>query len=280
MKTNSFALGDRNYEGDYNRLLIAGDTKITNSKIRKIYCAGDLDVTKSSIGRMKFAGDLTADSVTIKECKGAGDAKFAGLCKVDSITMIGDIDAEYLECKFMKNGSSSKTVKVNSNSTPTWNGAYKADTFVNYYPLVINGDFDFKNIILYEQLSTKSEIVCENFYLLSDINAECINSENIYIQAAGNISVKTLTGTQVLIATKIKTDSIPKEAKHNLPGKEPNIVNINCIEADQINISHTKSELVCGINVHIGDLCIIERVEYSGSIQISEKAIVNEVIKI
>lgn len=46
MKTNSFALGDRNYEGDYNRLLIAGDTKITNSKIRKIYCAGDLDVTK------------------------------------------------------------------------------------------------------------------------------------------------------------------------------------------------------------------------------------------
>lgn len=280
MKTNSFALGDRNYEGDYNRLMIAGDAKIVNSTVRKIYCAGDLDIIKSSIGKIKFAGDLNADSVTIKECKGAGDITFKGLCKVKNISMLGDIDAEYLESDVMINGSISKTVKVESNSNPTWSGAYKAKTLVNYMPLHLDGDFEFKNIILYSHITTENEIVCENFWLLSDIVTDSINSENIYIRAAGNISIKSLSGAKVTVAEKISSDSIPKIARHHIEHREPKIINVNCIEADEVDIAYTKSELVCGVNVKIGDLCIIDRVEYSGELNISDKAVVNEVVKV
>ena len=57
-------------------------------------------------------------------------------------------------------------------------------------------------------------------------------------------------------------------------------MSLTSIEGDTINIEATNAELVSGMDVIIGDLCIFERVEYSNAIRISEKAIVNEVVKI
>jgi hypothetical protein len=46
------------------------------------------------------------------------------------------------------------------------------------------------------------------------------------------------------------------------------------IEGDNINIDHVKADRVSGLNVKIGDLCVIDRVEYKGNIEVSEKAII------
>lgn len=35
MRSSSIAFGDRHYEGNYNRLAIAGDAEITNSDVKK-----------------------------------------------------------------------------------------------------------------------------------------------------------------------------------------------------------------------------------------------------
>ena len=58
------------------------------------------------------------------------------------------------------------------------------------------------------------------------------------------------------------------------------IMSVTEIEGDKIEVEYIKADYVSGIDVVIGDLCIIEKVEYKNSIKISEKAVVNEIIKL
>ena len=284
MRSNSLALGDRNYEGKYNRLMIAGDGTITNSDVNKIYCAGDLTISKSTIGKLKFAGDLNANTVTFKEVRGAGDANFEGVCNADKMIMIGDVSCEMLECRILQNGASSEKVKINSNSIPTWRGIFKGETFENFRNLVIDGDLEFNNIILSSPLSIQREISCDKFYLLTGMSIDCINSEYTFILATSNINIDLVTGTNVEIKKEFRPDknfkSIFKNGKYGYKFSDNSIANINHIEADNIYVENTKCSSVCGVNVIIGDLCIIDRVEYQDSIEISSKALVNEVVKV
>lgn len=58
------------------------------------------------------------------------------------------------------------------------------------------------------------------------------------------------------------------------------LIQSEVIEGDEVNICYTKAKSVRGRNVRIGDGCEIERVEYSGSIEIAEGAKVGEQVKI
>lgn len=281
MRSSSIAFGDRHYEGNYNRLAIAGDAEITNSDVKKVYCAGDLSISKSTIGNLKFAGDLEADSVTIGTIKGAGDASFSGLCKVDNCVMVGDLECDMLECEILQNGPRSE--RVNTTSTPTWEGVFKGETFENFKELALEGEIEFKNIILSAPLSTKTEFSCDNFYLFSGLTFGSINAEHTFILASSNVHLDTVTGCTVEVKKDFKPGKefkrIRKNGKYNNLCSDNGIASVDNIEADNIYLENTKSKYICGINVVIGDLCIVDRVEYQDTIEISHKAIVNEVVK-
>ena len=77
-----------------------------------------------------------------------------------------------------------------------------------------------------------------------------------------------------------KWHALPKTISYKKKKGASKIIPIPVIEADFIHIEYTKANLVSGQDVIIGDLCIIERVEYRNSIKISEKSVVNEVVKL
>ncbi|HBI74199.1 MAG TPA: hypothetical protein DEG06_08580 [Lachnospiraceae bacterium] len=98
------------------------------------------------------------------------------------------------------------------------------------------------------------------------------------------LTTPMLAGSRVMIKNEFLPDkvfqSIPKSQTYRKIKGEKDMVSVESIEADQIQIECTKARLVSGLDVVIGELCIIERVEYRNSIRISEKAVVNEVVKV
>ena len=62
-------------------------------------------------------------------------------------------------------------------------------------------------------------------------------------------------------------------------GKRPHLAS-NLIEADEIDLEYTDCETVRGVNVHIGPECVIDRVEYSGTLTTDANCTVREKVKI
>ena len=97
-----------------------------------------------------------------------------------------------------------------------------------------------------------------------------------------------VTGTNITISAARHLDKNFKSLPKSLPNSyytrldtlPVSLMVLSSIEGDNISIDHVKADLVSGLNVKIGDLCIIDRVEYKENIKISEKAIVSEVVKL
>ncbi len=282
MSRNIIAMGERFLQGDYGTVRAAGELKVQESTIRRLTVAGEARITKSSVRRIKLAGELVADTLEFLILGAAGSVKLQGICKGGVCTVTGSLAAEFLDCKVLCNGGGSKKAKSYGNDG--WSGVFHAVTFENERGLTLDFEYRFQNMISTESLNSNHEIECENFYSLADLTAETINADRIFLLNTGDVQVGQLTGTSVKIQDSFTPDKqfrqLPKSLLYKRRKAEHNMAIVPVIEADDIDIKGTKAELVSGQKVTIGDLCIIERAEYRESIKISEKAVVNEVIKI
>jgi len=305
------SMGHRQLEGNYNCVMMAGELQANNSKIKKLYLAGEATIRRSNLGLLRCAGEVRMDDSNLGDTKIAGGLRLHGTCKGNSLVVVGDLSAEYLECRIIRNGSlksmenkeksivalrgrpvvaASGNVHVKPAGNVTvksirWSGTLKAETFENHYPIDLsNCDYEFKNIISSALLTCKGELVCSNFYSFGGIQCESINAENVVIVVNENIFVQSIGGSNIRICNRFHVDSLFKSLLKSVHysnfASEAGIVSIPTIEGDSICIEYTRSELVSGIDVKIGDLCIIDKVEYKSSIQVSPKAIVNELVRL
>lgn len=279
MRQNTIALGDKHLEGDYHRILAAGDIWLKDSKTKSIYAAGDIDIENSYIKKIYTAGDVTAKAVEIGLGKIAGDLTLQGICKADKLIVVGDISAEYLECKCLRNGSNNSKV----NNTLHWSGFIKAETFESVAPFLLDLDYEFATMIISGPLVATEEIACTNFYGLDQITAPCINADLIYLLTTDGTEVGELVGSSITVETKFKPDktfkSIPKTLRYNDFYSDKSLITIEAISGDKVIINSVKANSVSGIDVVIGDLCIVDEVVYQKSIKISDKAVVGRVVK-
>ncbi|HOJ11631.1 MAG TPA: hypothetical protein PK733_13700 [Clostridiales bacterium] len=280
MRRNMVVLGNRSIQGSFGRILSAGEIIIKDSTIKSLYCAGDTDIKNSSAEKVRCAGDIDASSTNFISFKAAGDVNLKGICKAETAVITGSLNAELFQCNVLRN--SSRNSKING--VLEWSGGLQAETFESLYSFTLNCDYEFKNIISSAILNCNNEIVCENFYSFGGLSAQALNAENIFILINDDISLECIVGSNIRISNTFNPDkkfkNIPKSASYGKLAGSGNIIIVNVIEGDNIIIENTKSELVSGMDVFIGDLCIIEKVEYRNSVRISEKAVVNEVVKI
>jgi hypothetical protein len=284
MRKNSISMGEKYIEGCYNRVMAAGELHITNSHIKALYIAGQTDIHHSTAGKLRGAGEIKADCVNFGNIKVAGEINLHGICKGDVMVAIGGLSAEFLECRILRNGAANKKAKTNSRNFQ-WRGLLKAETFENFYSMDLSScHYEFKNIISSALLACDNEIVCENFYSFEGLHCQSINAENITLVLNDDISVKSIMGSNIRILKSFQQDkqfkSIPKSTGYKNFTSNTGIVSIQSIEGDRINIEHTRAQLVSGIDVKIGDLCVIDRVEYKNSIKISEKAVIEQVVRL
>ena len=95
---------------------------------------------------------------------------------------VGDLRAEFLECRLLRNFTKSKRVKVGGiTNILEWEGDLKATTFESLYSFKLSCSYEFTNIISEALLISEDELVCENLYSFGPLRAQTINGENIFI---------------------------------------------------------------------------------------------------
>jgi hypothetical protein len=165
-----------------------------------------------------------------------------------------------------------------------WQGVFHTDTFENCGDLQMNFEYRAGSIISHAGLRSLNELECENFYSFSDLEAEAVNADRIFLLTRASVKVGQLTGTTVTIKRNFKPDKsfkgIPKKTSYRRQSRPYQMACFRTIEADHVEVEYTRAEFISGDEIIIGDLCIIDRVEYRRSITISEKAVVNEVVKV
>jgi hypothetical protein len=283
MKRNVISFGDRSLNGAYGIVLSLGNTNANKSQIRYLASLGNVESVQTSFDKVKMMGNFVAEEARIGSMHIVGEVKLNGVCKGESIAVAGVLYASYLDCKVLRNDT-----VPNSNTgrsiNQSWSGVFYAQTFENHGPLNLNFEYHFKNIISSSDLYSSREIECERFYSFSKLQTEAVNADYIFLLTAELAEVKQLTGETVVIKRSFHPDqrfhNLPKDTSYRKRSVDGRIAEAVVIEADRIDIEYTKSALISGKDVSIGDLCIIDRVEYSSSIEISKKAIVNEVVKL
>lgn len=289
MRKNLWALGSRSISGQYRRIMSAGDLNIEDSDVLKLYSAGDIDIKNSSVKKLRAAGDVRAVNVSFDNVSAIGDIVLKGETKADVFVACGNITSEFLSCKVLRNfAKSTKMIRGGSALNGRMSGFFKAETFENFTDTSMEFEYEFKNIINKCRLSAAGPLECERLFSFGELSAKEINADFIYIRPFSSSSVDSIAGSEIIISGDFKQNklfkSIPKSVNlsyyDSTLSRQPSIMNVKSLEADRISVDHLKADIISGEEVVIGDLCIVERVEYSKSIKISPKAVVNEEVRV
>ena len=286
MKKNIWALGNRTISGEVDRVYAAGNLEINEANIKKLRCAGGINMIASYIDKLNVAGNIDVANSNFGDIRAVGNVEINGHSKALTVAVTGTLRAEFLECNVLRN-SIKGPVTENSNIL-TYKGFFKAKTFENLYPFNMNCEFQFNNIISSALLQYDGILECERFYSFEEIQLEGVNAEFVYIKPSKKISIESIFGSEIIIENNFKSDKDFESLPRTMPlntyksgNKTKNsIMNVTEIEGDKIQVEYVKADYISGIDVIIGDLCIVQKVEYKNSIKISEKAVINEIIKL
>jgi len=178
--------------------------------------------------------------------------------------------------------------KLNPNGGSIFKGCMKADTFENLCDFHMNFDYHFKNVLSIDPLHAIGVLECEELYSFGILDMEGVNADTIYIHPYAESKLQQVMGSDIRITEVFPMDEtfkmLPKSADLSLYIKAAvapaGMMQIESIEGDTIILDHVQAKVVSGEHVTIGDCCIIDRVEYKGSIQVSQKAAVKEMVQI
>lgn len=288
---STFVVGERNLVGKYNRVYSAGEVYVEEGDIGALYGAGEVTIERSQVKKVRVAGDLSVDKSKIDDINAVGELNFTGVTTSKRVTVRGVLNAECLECNHLIIPSKTDmkvSVDGKNHVDTSIKGFIKADLLENYADLNMDFEYDINSVVNGGNLITTNPIAFETFYSFGTVVCEEVNAEKVYIRPSAHSKIGLIVGAQIKISKYLELDKFLK----NMPKKyfkkyyesikkqEVNIMTLQSIEGDQIYLDHVNATMVSGINVVIGDLCMIDRVEYTESIKISPKAIVNEVVRV
>jgi len=337
MRRNVVSLGNRSISGEVGKVYAAGDVNIIDADVQKLNGAGDINIVNSYVAETKIAGNIIANNSSFGTVRSAGKMICKGLCKTDTLIVIGRLEAENLECSILRNFSEKSVridkdnigkgtafrflhwdlninggsdypnsewdVSMNSgkdnknenydesklspNGGSIFKGYIKAETFENLCDFDMNFDYHFKNVISIDPLHTTGVLECEELYSFGILDMEGVNADTIYIHPYADSKLQQVMGSDIRITEVFPMDEtfkrLPKSADLSLYIKASvapaGMMQIESIEGDTIILDHVQAKVVSGENVTIGDCCIIDRVEYKGTIQVSPKASVKVMVQ-
>ncbi|WP_105617031.1 hypothetical protein [Vallitalea okinawensis] len=231
--------------GNYEKVLIMGVAVIEGSvTIRKHKCLGVATVKGNITVADKYSlfGTQTVDgNMKAKSVKVRGTDRVKGTLDCEEIHIAGT-------------GIYSKIRGIKKIDTK---GVIKIQESLECNQLEVRG-----------VLEAKEEIAAEKVMLNGSFHVDGLLTGDVI-----DITLKDKS-----YAREIGGQTIKVESKGTLVNKGH--LNTESIEGDNIQLESTEAKLVRGKNVIIGSGCVIERVEYKSSVNISSKAKVNEVVQV
>lgn len=282
MRRNSINIGERSYCGDYGTINSAGELHFEKSDIKRVNSAGECTFTECKIGKIRSAGEINMISSTCADFYNIGESVFKGECSGDKIVICGSVSSELTECGLLvfRKVDRSKVHMDNYSAK----GYFKADVFECCEPYKLDFDYDFKTMIIAAGITSDKELVCERFIALEPFTAPSVNAADILLPSSPNLKLGSVEGERIRLLRHIDvqqelrgvvTDGkIPKKIEDTA-----GVARIESVEGDSITLESVYCGSVCGQNIKIGDMCVINRVECSGELEISPKAVVNEIVR-
>lgn len=212
------------------------------------------------------AGTVAGGSYNEVKCSGsasiAADIKCKYLSGSGSVSAHGDIDCE-------------GDIKISGAFSSK--GEVKADVFKGAGAIKIKKSLFAKEIEVAGALRVLGDMSAEDAELHGAVDVEgLLNAEKLYIKLdSGSFSsskVSSIGGSSVTVKAGRKM--------WKLFGKKYSILETNLIEADKVELENTHADTVRTVDAIIGEGCKIGTLEYSGEAKISEKAEVENLVRI
>ena len=204
--------------------------------------AGDIDVN----GAASFRGDVTADELEVN-----GSTSIYGDFKADHTVVNGRLD--------LRQKADIERLRVQ--------GYCRVEGELRGGHFEVNG-----------QLHVEEDCTCDRFdghgrFVIDGL----LSAETIDIGLFWHSKAREIGGHSVKIFKRENLLSKIASAVHMVFSKKNIRLDVDVIEADEIEISDTKAKIVRGQNVMIGENCEIELLEYSGTFEQHETAKIKEV---
>lgn len=208
-----------------------------------------------------------------------GDIKANKFIVAGSGIVLGDIEVNIIETSgaFKTLGNLNVIEKIQSS------GSFKSEKNIVTNKLNIAGSLNCLGGISFDLLEFGGWLKCMENCEGRKICGEgklridgLLSADEIDIRLLGESNINEIGGENIRITEgkrqKIRILCFSYNQKSEL--------NCKIIEGDNIYLENTRAEVVRGNNITIGKNCVIERLEYSGELNINEKSVIKEKIVI
>lgn len=254
---------------NYNDISISGSGRASGGRFGKVSISGSgklQGAVECESFHVSGAGKVEEGGLTVHgsiHCSGAG--KVEGPVFAESAKISGSFDAE-------GNAEITGAVEIT--------GSLKAEGSLSCGNLSVSGVIKTAGSIrgyavtVSGVLKTPADVQAESLRSSGALSIDgLLNAETVEIELNGDNSVHSIGGGRVLVRNKPRGFSLFGRQKRNCLKSE-------LIEADEIDLENTDCRTVRGVNVHIGSECVIDRVEYSGTLTTAPDASIGEKVKI
>ena len=255
--------------GRYGRVLIAGSGKLT----------GPVECERFELpGAGKVEGGLKVNGPLL--CYGAGKAE--GETRAASLEVSGSFKAEgacVIEGDATVAGSLKTEAALTIRGKAEVAGSVKAEGDMELGLLKLAGALKVDGSLRAGEIDADGVLKAEGFVEAERFHAAGIvkigrelNADQVELELVGEDEIESVVGGSVKVRKK-------KGGFVFSFNKRPHLL-CALIEADEIDLEHTDCQTVRGVNVHIGRECVVDRVEYSGTLTTDAYATVREKVKI
>ncbi|BCB02740.1 polymer-forming cytoskeletal protein [Bacillus sp. KH172YL63] len=260
-------------------------------------------IDKKELHDLKISGSGTSGGGQFDTVKISGSGTIAGdvdcheLKISGSGTLTGNVNAGYIKT------SGSSTIKGDTKAeTITTSGSSKYNGSVTVEEMHTSGSSKVEKDLIFKEfkvsgsckvggkiqggsiktsgsLKVGRDCEVENFSSSGSVHINgLLNADKVQLEINHESSIKEIGGETIAV-THHRAHRLFKQMVNFFLQKEDYLFS-DLIEGDEILLEYTKAKLVRGKNVVIGENCVIDTVEYSGSLEVSPESRVGHSIKI
>ena len=256
---------------NYNDIHISGSGRASGGRFNSVHISGSgklQGAVECESFQVSGAGKVEEGGLTVHGplfCSGA--AKIEGPLAAGSGKVSGSLDVE-------GDAAFGEGTELTVSGSIKVEGSLRAGKLSVSGVCKTEGDVSGTEITVSGVLKTPADVQAEKFQSSGALSIDgLLNAETVEIELNGDNAVGSIGGGRVLARNKPRGFSLFGRQKRNCLKTE-------LIEADEIDLENTDCRTVRGVNVHIGAECVIDRVEYSGTLTTAPDAQIGEKVKI
>lgn len=254
---------------EYPNIQISGSGKAAGGRCGQVHISGSGKIQGALICdefHVSGAGKVEDGGLTV-----LGPAACSGACKVE-----GPFQAQSLRASgaFTVEGDAEIAETAEVSGTLKTEGSLQAKRFKVSGVCSAEHGIRATEVEISGVLKTPADVQAETLRSSGALQIDgLLNAETVEIQLFGDNLVNNIGGGTVRVQKRAQGFSLFRAFKR------PHLA-ATLIEADEIDLEYTDAQIVRGVNVRIGPECVIDRVEFSGSLSTDPNCTVREKVKI